>query len=92
MTAPVRASRRRRRRPSYAAVIGARRAAASTLAVAETLAAELRGMLGGDVAQRGLALTAVLPGAAVRRGDGELLAALGDAFADRAAAYVVAVS
>ncbi len=56
------------------------------------LAAELRSLLSGSNRQRGLALTAVLPGAAVRRGDGELLAALGDTFAERATAYVAVVN
>ena len=61
------------------------------MAAAEELTTELRTLLGAGSAQRALALTAVLPSATVRRGDGELLAALGDALAQRAAEYIVAV-
>ena len=67
-----------------------RRAGASTLASVGLLIARLTAMLSSvDRGERDRALAAVLP-ADVLRGDGELLAELGAAFAARVVAHIEA--
>ncbi len=82
----------RRVKPPDVEAATALRAAAGAVRGYAALVADARLMLAGGVAQQGAALAAVLPTADARRGDGALLSALGVAAAERAAAYLRAVS
>jgi hypothetical protein len=82
------AALRRRLKPALFAAAGAYRAAREALAAARELADEARAALGEGTQRRLYALTAVLPGARLRRGDGDLLAGLAGELSARAASYV----
>ena len=83
---PTRIQGSRRPKPAAAAAAGLFRAAASSLVAARELGDEAAALLASG--QRQLVLSAVLPGAQVLRGDGELLSALAAELAGRVQRYL----